>query len=260
MNNTSRVLLFGDDGSPCADRAWLWINAQPWPGFEAHVLTCETERNDLTSDEMLPVRRWDPPRPRSAFSEATFDSVAHLHSTAAPGALLPTLTPDLLVIGPCGKGALRRLALGSTAETMIARSTAPVVIARGTNKARAIAVCIDGSETSLSAARFLTTLPLFEQAQRLYVVGVDPVDGRPEAEAEALSEVADQLGGKAETRVLLTESTPADAIVRLVQDDQCDLVVVGKSGRGTLERALVGSTAASLARSAPVPVLIVPPV
>ena len=145
----SRVLLFGDDSSPCADRAWLWINAQPWPGFEARILMCETEPIDLISELTPPVRPWCPPNPRRVSVEAMFESVSHLHSTADPRVPLPTLTPDLFVIGPCGKGAPPRLALGSTAETMMGQSMAPVVIARDTHEARTIVVCIDGNGLAL---------------------------------------------------------------------------------------------------------------
>ena len=259
MNDRSRELLFGDDASPCADRAWLWINAQVWPGFEARVLTCETEPIDLISDETLPVRQWEPSNPRRVSSETMFESVTHVHSTADPRALFPTLTPDLLVIGPCGKGRLRRLTLGSTAETLIAQSMAPVVIARDTHKARTIVVCIDGSHVSLGAARFLSTLPLFHHAERVLVVGVDVVDERPGGLSMTLSEVAEGLGDRSEPRMLVSESRPVDAIAPFLKEERCDLVVVGRSGRGSLERALVGSTTTSLARSAPIPVMIVPP-
>jgi nucleotide-binding universal stress UspA family protein len=259
MNDRSRELLFGDDSSPCADRAWLWINAQAWPGFEARVLTCETEPIDLTSDETLPVRHWEPTNPRRAAPEAMFEQVTHLHSTADPRALLPTLTPDLLVIGPCGKRLLRRLTLGSTAETMMAHSMAPLVIARGTHKAQTIAVCIDGSQTSLAGARFLSTLPLFHHAERVFVVGVKAVNEPAGDPSMPLSKVAEELGNGSETRMLVSETPPAEAIANFIKDERCDLVVVGRSGRGALERALVGSTTTSLARSAPIPVMIIPP-
>lgn len=102
------------------------------------------DRLDLR--ETLPLRPWYPPKPRRVSVEAMFESTTHPHSTADPLVLPPTPTPDLFVIGPCGRGAPRRLALGSTAETMMGQSMAPVVIARDTHEARTIAVCIDGSE------------------------------------------------------------------------------------------------------------------
>ena len=141
----------------------------------------------------------------------------------------------------------------------MARSTAPVVIARDTNKARTIAVCIDGSQASLAAARFLSTLPLFRQAERVFVVGVEMADQRWGGPSVPLTGVAEGLGDRVEPRMLVSESRPVDAIAQFIKDERCDLVVVGRSGRGSLERALVGSTTTSLARSAPIPVMIVPP-
>ena len=95
---------------------------------------------------------------------------------------------------------------------------APVVIARATHEARTIAVCIDGSEASLSAARFLSTLPLFHQAERVFVVGVDVVDDRSGGQPLALSDVAEGLGDIPEPRVLVSESRPVEAIVEFIKD------------------------------------------
>ena len=32
MASETPRLVFGDDGSPSADVAWLWVNDHPWPG------------------------------------------------------------------------------------------------------------------------------------------------------------------------------------------------------------------------------------
>jgi universal stress protein A len=57
-------------------------------------------------------------------------------------------------------------------------------------------------------------------------------------------------------RVLLA-GEPADEIVGLATDRQCDLIVIGTHGRGGLLRAVLGSTAERVIRTAPCPVLSV---
>ena len=96
----------------------------------------------------------------------------------------------------------------------------------------------------------------------MFVVGVHVVDDRSgrTQPASALSDVAEELGDKPEPHPLASESWPVEAIVEFINDERCDLVVVGKAGRGALGRALVGSTTTSLPRPPPVPVMIVPPV
>jgi nucleotide-binding universal stress UspA family protein len=50
---------------------------------------------------------------------------------------------------------------------------------------------------------------------------------------------------------------PADAIVRLAQDRQADLIVMGTHGRTGLQHVLLGSVAEKVVRLAPCPVLTV---
>ncbi len=56
---------------------------------------------------------------------------------------------------------------------------------------------------------------------------------------------------------VLTESSPAQAITRFAQGKNADLIIVGTHGRKGLTRMLMGSTAESLLRSSPCPVLVV---
>ncbi len=56
---------------------------------------------------------------------------------------------------------------------------------------------------------------------------------------------------------VLTASSPAQAITRFAQEKNADLVIVGTHGRKGLARMLMGSTAESLLRRSPCPVLVV---
>jgi nucleotide-binding universal stress UspA family protein len=57
----------------------------------------------------------------------------------------------------------------------------------------------------------------------------------------------------------LTEGVPHKEIERLVEELECDLVVMGTHGRTGLRRFLVGSVAERVVRTCSVPVVTVPP-
>jgi glycine betaine transporter len=57
--------------------------------------------------------------------------------------------------------------------------------------------------------------------------------------------------------VLWAEGAPAVEIVRVARERQIDLIVVGSHGRGVLARAIVGSIADKVVRTAHCPVLVV---
>lgn len=56
--------------------------------------------------------------------------------------------------------------------------------------------------------------------------------------------------------LLLGETVPC--LLRLIEDLQPEMVVVGSHGRGVLMRALLGSVSMDLCKRSPVPVLVVP--
>jgi nucleotide-binding universal stress UspA family protein len=58
-------------------------------------------------------------------------------------------------------------------------------------------------------------------------------------------------------RVALRTGVPYQEIVNFVKDERGDLVVIGTHGRGGFDRALLGSVADRVVRSAPCPVLTV---
>ena len=69
--NDSRTLVFGDDSSPAADIAWLFINNHQWPGWSLEVVAAhmpETAAPLPRQDTTL--HPWTPPKPRKVFTEA----------------------------------------------------------------------------------------------------------------------------------------------------------------------------------------------
>ncbi len=57
--------------------------------------------------------------------------------------------------------------------------------------------------------------------------------------------------------VLIKNGVPAEVIVETAQERNCDLIVVGTYGHGTLIDVLVGSTAKWVVRQSPIPVLVI---
>ncbi len=68
--------------------------------------------------------------------------------------------------------------------------------------------------------------------------------------------VAADLGAQ-NVEVVWTEGPAAGEIVRVAHEQHVDLIVVGTHGRGVLARAILGSTADKVVRTAHCPVLVV---
>lgn len=90
-------------------------------------------------------------------------------------------------------------------------------------------------------------------------LGAELADERLEAEA-ALQEASELLRdagqlGPIETRTATGD--PAEVLMQIVREVDADLLVVGRRGRDFLSRALLGSVAERVVRSAPCDVLVV---
>jgi len=64
-------------------------------------------------------------------------------------------------------------------------------------------------------------------------------------------------GGAPSVETVWVEGPPVPEIVRVAKEQQVDLIVVGTHGRGLLARAILGSVADRVVRSAHCPVLVV---
>lgn len=73
-----------------------------------------------------------------------------------------------------------------------------------------------------------------------------------------LNKLADELGGDVPVVTAVESGAPAEQIVRYAVRHGIDLIVVGTHGRTGFTRALLGSVAERVARTAPCPVLTVP--
>lgn len=189
-------------------------------------------------------------------------------ANVAEGALLQSIVEtaeavaaDLMVLGSRGSGVLSRLALGSTAERMLRRTTRPMLVVRQKPRAayQRLLIAVDfsrWSEPTLALARRLAPaarLTLIHVYQvpfegKLRLAGVDESSierYREQARRTTQAGIRDLA-----TRIGLRETDYDTVIVegdagRLILDHEeeqdADLIVLGKHGRSAAEELLLGS-------------------
>lgn len=71
------------------------------------------------------------------------------------------------------------------------------------------------------------------------------------------NKIEDQCHKDVKLTMLTDEGSPADIIVKKIEEENIDLVVMGTSGKHGLDRFLLGSVTENVVRSATCPVLVV---
>jgi nucleotide-binding universal stress UspA family protein len=189
---------------------------------------------------------------------------------------------ELVVIGPHARRELEIGLLGGTADRVLRTLEAPCLVVRGELRIppRHVVVPMDLSEWARAALDVAAAWAgglgrgrgeVADGAAGVSVIHVFPKvltgPGAPFERAEAMpgwSEALDAARRTAGPGVELRESTlfgdrAGDEIVGFAAREKADLVVMATHGYGAVKRALLGSTAQSVARHAPCPVLMVPP-
>jgi nucleotide-binding universal stress UspA family protein len=200
---------------------------------------------------------------------------------------------DLLVVGTHGRSGIRRMLVGSVADSVVRRAPCPVLAVRvgaeeearaatrdPRHDARAISriVCaVDTTPSSRAALRAACDLAgrfdatvvavnviddyILAQAGMLSQLDAVSIEGRFGEIARANLErciaetVGDHCGRGIERRVEV--GRPSEAIARVATQEGAQLVTCGTHGRTGLARALFGSIAEQIVRAAPCPVLTV---
>lgn len=187
-----------------------------------------------------------------------------------------TLSADLIVLGARGSSFMRHLLLGSTAERMVSSATRPMLVAKQAahEHYRTVLVPVDLSAASLPAVRLaraiapdavLVLLHAFEVPfeGKLKYGGVDNdtidyyrVAARQDALAR-LRELSDAAGlDDANVRCLVLHGHPLSHILEQEQEQDCDLIVMGKHGESMLEDLLLGSVTLHVLRESQCDVLV----
>lgn len=168
----------------------------------------------------------------------------------------------LLVLGARGESFLRQMVLGSTASRLLRKVCQPVLVVKQPpheSYQRAL-VAIDFSPASLAALRLVRELAPEASLVLLHAVEL-PFEGkmqyanvdeaiirryRQEAQQEALRRLRELAAGEGlpdpQTRLLALPGNPARLILEHEQEEDCDLIVVGKHGANVVEELLLGST------------------
>ena len=116
----------------------------------------------------------------------------------------------------------------------------------------------DGSRGALDAAHLLASLPLATEDQ-LMVLAVVPEYEDAEGRAALASAREALTHCTANLTLHMRRGDPAEAILRVAEDQAADLIVVGSRGLSTVARFFLGSVAERVARHALCPVLLVRP-
>jgi nucleotide-binding universal stress UspA family protein len=254
-------LIFGDDGSEHADRAWLWINNQVWTGWQLDVVTCSPPP---LGPPIEPGRAaphpWEPPDPRVPFAEAAFAGHRHLVAEADPRIVLTDPTDAAcLVIGARGHGPLKALHLGSVAEYVVHHAPVPVVVVKKSSPVRSVLVATDGSTHAERATAALVSMPWYPRVREVAVVGVYRTGMYDDHAtiAAAVDRTADALGGAGPSpQAVVTEGHPASVILSSADAMRADLVVIGTRGQTGLRWLLLGSTSGAVLRATSSTVLL----
>lgn len=143
---------------------------------------------------------------------------------------------------------------------------------------RSILVAYDFSEPSRRALQWARLLHArLHAAVTLLHVDVDPFERSsittdakswetPEQRTRRLKWLTEELqkeGGEVfgpdeqTLRTMVVRGRPVEEVVRVALEHDADLVVIGASGKGAVDRVLLGSTTQELVRTCPLPVLTV---
>ncbi|WP_206456175.1 universal stress protein [Aurantimonas marina] len=190
------------------------------------------------------------------------------------------IAPDLLVIGPHRRQALRDVFMGTTAERTIRTVALPVLMVNASPAGpyRHAMLTTDLSEGARRAARTFLALNIDREAKvsilhvfdapalRLAMSHAMPksdkehyLEGERKSAARALSEFVHFTGIGPITQIVYHDkTTPAQEILNAAKAGGVDLIVIGTHGRSGLARFFLGSVAEHVLRNADRDVLAVP--
>lgn len=175
---------------------------------------------------------------------------------------------DLVVVGSHGRRGLERFLMGSVAEGLRDHVAASVLIARNRPPQKNTLLAVDGSETSRKAGRVVSGL-LEHQAAWVHVVHVvhAPIEGlEPEIKAK-WRRATEDLREPLMQHVKFPKGTwvhydihfgnPADEILKIAEEDESGLVVLGSRGLSGIHSLVAGSVSRRVSHHAAASVLLV---
>jgi nucleotide-binding universal stress UspA family protein len=178
-----------------------------------------------------------------------------------------SLSAGLIVIGTRGRRAVDRAVLGSVAETVLRKSRCPVLAVppafhAGARWPRAVLWATDFSPDAGVAVRYALSLAEKSRAELIALHVQEGPAGRRGLVTRRVEERlrgAVALAGGAElgADAVVATGSASGAILAVARTRAADLIVLGASGTGVLERLLFGSTVMAVVRQSACPVLVV---
>ena len=196
-------------------------------------------------------------------------------------AQVKTKRPDLVVIGTHGRGGVQRLVLGSVAEKVLRLAPCPVLtVRRGaglTRRSRSpfktILCPTDFSAAASDAVAYAKRLAKEAEARLILMTAVEwsfdqtvmsgaVAEHRKIVESnanKALTRLLPRPGSGPRAQAIVASGKAGAAIIEVARARSVDLIVMGVSGRGALDVAVLGSTTHHVIREGAWPVLTVRP-
>ena len=194
---------------------------------------------------------------------------------------------DLVVMGSRGRSYFERMLLGSVTERMLRKLHVPILTVSHLDPERELhnpepvplrrlLYATDLAEGSEAGLQFSIRLARGLNAHLTVVHVVQPIDGAlrgietagfvPDYTAEIRAQASERLNrsvalasdGSVPITTVLANGVPYETINEVAAEHEADLVVINLQGKGRLERALLGTTAERVIRTATVPVLSLP--
>jgi nucleotide-binding universal stress UspA family protein len=184
---------------------------------------------------------------------------------------------DLLVVGSRGRTGLAAALLGSVSGSLLHSMPTSILVARPpTSTPRRVLLAVDGSESSIDAARFLAEMPLPMDLDIRVLVSVtawtDEYASIPAGDFTELvagerrhaAEIADQalaiLGEAGRSGIAtVTDGDPRREILDAARSFGSDLIVTGARGLGGFAGLIHGSVSRGVSQNAACSTLVVRP-
>ena len=185
------------------------------------------------------------------------------------------LKPDIIVMGTHGRRGVQRWFLGSTTERLLRHSPVPLITISSTGEKPAspgfkrILVTTDFSDGTADALAYAFSVAQENESQisLLHVVHDVAADVSGKYRQSLMEGVQKQLedlvpaeaANWCDIKTRVETGVPYRIILRILEDEKIDLLVMNIHGKGMLDRALLGSTAERVVRVASCPVMAIPP-
>lgn len=184
---------------------------------------------------------------------------------------------DMIVMGTHGRRGLQRLTLGSVTERVLRKAACPVLAVRrpahdfvvpGSKVEPVhldkIMLCSDFSEYSERALQYAVSLATEYKSELslVHVLEHLPPPEQREMESDRIihlleGKVPEEARNRCKVRTIVRAGKAYEEIVKLAEQEQTDLIVVGVRGRNVLDLALFGSTTHRVLQLGPCPVLAI---